>query len=165
MGSADFSAASGAQRIPRLNVQVAKTSRAHATGPISFRADSSIDNESMPAAGKKQSEFIKKISSMQKILKSTPYQEYNNKSLKILEKRRQDALQNVEKKFSDRQLQLERKYLEKSMIRKEQDEKKKDQILATDVDKKETPSISIANHLKSEDDILIYKGLTEYGVM
>lgn len=62
-------------------------------------------------------------------------------------------------------MQLERKYLEKSMIRKEQDEKKKNQILATDVDKKETPSISIANHLKSEDDILIYKGLTEYGVM
>lgn len=46
----------------------------------------------MPVTGKKQSEFIKKISSMQKILKKTPYQEYNNKSLKILEKRKNDAL-------------------------------------------------------------------------
>ena len=65
LGSGEISAISGPQRIPRLhNLQPVRSSRANATGPISMRTDSINDNDSLQVAGKKQSEFIKKISSM-----------------------------------------------------------------------------------------------------
>ena len=64
-----MASAPGYQKIPRHNMMPVRNARANATGPISLRADSINDNDSMQVTGKKQSEFIKKISSMQKILK------------------------------------------------------------------------------------------------
>ena len=61
-------------KIPRIStLKPVKNSRTLNNGVMSVKADSLNDNESMQVAGKRQSEFIKKISSMQKILKSTPY--------------------------------------------------------------------------------------------